>query len=266
MSKPLFPDVVVNGTTLVAEDIAAEAQNHHAPKGKPGLAWRKAARALAVRQLMLEEAAEQGLAAEPRELAPGQVETGEEALIRALMEQAVTPEPVGEEELRAAYDRNPGAYRAPSLYQAAHILYAAKPGDKPARAAARARADATLETLRKTPGKFAAIAGRESECASRDMGGELGQLTGNDVVPEFAAVMQVAVPGQLHNEVVETRYGMHVIRLDACAEGEILPFESVRERLCEAAEKVGWARAAQEFVTGLLKRAEITGMDIHIAA
>ncbi len=39
MGKPLFPDIVVNGTTLVAADIAAEAQNHHAPKGKPGLAW-----------------------------------------------------------------------------------------------------------------------------------------------------------------------------------------------------------------------------------
>jgi len=192
MNKPLFPEIVVNGTTLAPADIAAEAQNHHAPKGKPGLAWRRAARALAIRQLMLEAAAAQGLETNPRELAPGQVETDEEALIRALMEQAVTPEPVREADLRAAYDRNPGAYRAPSLYQAAHILFAARPGDQPARTQARARAEATLETLRRTPGKFAAIAGRESECASRDMGGELGQLTGSDVVPEFAAAMAVA--------------------------------------------------------------------------
>ncbi len=266
MSKPLMPDIVVNGTTLSAADIAAEAQNHHAPKGKPGLAWRKAARALAVRQLMLEEAAELGLETQPRELAPGQVETDEEAMIRGLMEQSVTPGAIVEADLRAAYDRNPGAYRGPSLYQAAHILYAAKPGDKSARAAARSRADMTLEALRKTPGKFAAIAGRESECASRDMGGELGQLTGSDVVPEFAAVLQVAAPGQLHDEVVETRYGMHILRLDARAEGDILPFESVHERLREAAEKAGWTRAAQAFVAGLLGRAEITGMDMHIAA
>ena len=266
MSKPLHPDIVVNGTTLVAADIAAEAQNQHAPKGKPGLAWRKAARALAVRQLMLEQAAAQGLTASPRELAPGQVETDEEALIRALMEQAVTPEPVRAADLRAAYDRNPGAYRGPSLFQAAHILFAARPGDKPARAVALERAEATLKKLCHTPKEFAAIAGRESECASREMGGELGQLTGSDVVPEFAAVLQVAVPGQVHDQVVETRFGMHVLRLDARATGDILPFDAARPRLLEAAEKVAWTRAAQGFVAGLLDKAEITGMDMNIAA
>lgn len=266
MIKPLFPDIVVNGTTLSAADIAAEAQNHHAPKGKPGLAWRKAARALAIRQLMLEEAATRGLTAQPRELAPGQVETEEESLIRAVMELGMTPDPVEESALRAAYDRNPGAHRSPSLYQAAHILYAARPSDKDARAVARTRAEATLETLLKTPGKFAEIAGSDSECESRDMGGELGQLSGSDVVPEFAAVMQMATPGKIHDHVVETRYGVHVLRLDARADGAILPFESVRARLTEAAEKVNWTHAAQSFVAGLLGGAEITGMDMHIAA
>lgn len=266
MNKPLMPEIVINGTTLSATDIAAETQNHHAPKGKPGLAWRKAARALAVRQLMLEEAAAQGLVPRPRELAPGQVETEEEALIRALMEQAVTPEPIDEAQLRAAYDRNLEACRAPSLYQAAHILYAARPGDKPARANARSRAEATLDLLREAPGKFAEIAGRESECASRDTGGELGQLSGSDVVPEFAAAMQFATPERIHGEVIETRYGMHVLRLDACANGDILPFDAVRARLQEAAEKAAWTQAAQKFVAALLDKAEITGIDMQFAA
>ena len=42
--------------------IAAEAQNHEAPKGKPGLAWRKAARALVIRELLLQEAVKLGQA------------------------------------------------------------------------------------------------------------------------------------------------------------------------------------------------------------
>ena len=45
--KPLLPPVTVNGVTISPERIAAEAQNHPAPKGKPGLAWKAAARALA---------------------------------------------------------------------------------------------------------------------------------------------------------------------------------------------------------------------------
>ena len=33
----LFPDLVVNGETVPAAVVAAEAQNHEAPKGKPGV-------------------------------------------------------------------------------------------------------------------------------------------------------------------------------------------------------------------------------------
>ena len=52
----LFPDLVVNGETVPAAVIAAEAQNHDGPKGKPGIAWRKAANAVAIRTLLLQEA------------------------------------------------------------------------------------------------------------------------------------------------------------------------------------------------------------------
>ena len=87
--KPLLPDVIVNGEVIAAERIAAEAQNHPAPQGKPGLAWKAAARALAVRTLLLQEAARRGLTADPQETLPGQLETAEEALIRQLLDLAV---------------------------------------------------------------------------------------------------------------------------------------------------------------------------------
>ena len=44
MASPLLPEVAVNGETIPAAAIAAEAQLHPAPPGKPGLAWRAAAR------------------------------------------------------------------------------------------------------------------------------------------------------------------------------------------------------------------------------
>ena len=266
MNKPLFPDIVVNGTTLSAADIAAEAQNHHAPKGKPGLAWRKAARALAIRHLLLEEAGARGLSAAPRELSPGRTETPQEALIRALLEQVLDPAPPTEGELRAVYDRDPGAYRAPSLFQPAHILFAAAPGDEPARAQARARADAALAELQKSPGRFGDIARAQSDCSSRDAGGELGQLSSGDTVPEFEAALRTAPVGEVYDRIVETRYGLHILRLDGRAEGAVLPFSAVRERLAEAAEKAGWTRAAHDYVSELLRDADIQGMDMGIAA
>ena len=56
MTMALFPDVVVNGETIPSAAIAAEAQNHGAPRDKPGIAWRKAAQALTIRALLLQEA------------------------------------------------------------------------------------------------------------------------------------------------------------------------------------------------------------------
>ncbi|MEZ5753608.1 MAG: hypothetical protein R3D90_02185 [Paracoccaceae bacterium] len=79
MNAALFPDVVVNGESIPSAAIAAEAQNHSAPKDKPGIAWRKAAHALATRALLLREARRRGLVPDPLELTPGRYETVEKA-------------------------------------------------------------------------------------------------------------------------------------------------------------------------------------------
>ncbi len=266
MSKPLFPEITVNGTPLSAAEIAAEAQNHPAPAGKPGLAWRRAARALTIRRVLLDEAARLGLNPVAEEVAPGKLETPEEARIRELLAQNVQPAPVTEAALRDAYAETPDAYRAPSLFQPAHILFAAAPGDREARDAAKARGSAVLETLRTAPGRFAALAREESACSSRDAGGQLGQLSSGDTVPEFEAAMKVAPLGEIHAELVDTRYGFHILRMDARAEGEVLPFDAVRPRLAEACEKAMWASAARAYLDGLMDRAEITGIDPRAVA
>ena len=68
MGDTLFPDLVVNGEHIPHTAVAAEVQNHTAPKGKPGLAWRKAAKALAMRALLLQEARRRGLTPVPEVL------------------------------------------------------------------------------------------------------------------------------------------------------------------------------------------------------
>ncbi|TDE37894.1 peptidylprolyl isomerase [Antarcticimicrobium sediminis] len=266
MTNPLFPEITINGTTLSAADIAAEAQNHPAPAGKPGLAWRRAARALVIRQVLLDEAERLGLTPPPEELSPDKWETPEEAQIRELLAQNVQPAPVSEEALHQIYQRNPGAYRAPSLYQPAHILFAAAPEDKKVRAAAKLRGEAVLKDLRATPGQFATLVRKESACSSRDTDGQLGQLSSGDTVPEFEAAMDAAPVGAIYETLVETRYGYHILRVDERATGEILPFDAVRPRLSEACEKANWARAANAYLSGLLDRTEITGIDLAAVA
>ena len=63
MNAPLLPPIFVNGVEIPAAAIAAEAQNHPAPPGKPGLAWRAAAQALALREACLQAARAEGVQA-----------------------------------------------------------------------------------------------------------------------------------------------------------------------------------------------------------
>lgn len=263
--KPLLPPVTVNGTTIAAERIAAEAQNHPAPKGKPGHAWQAAARALALRELMLQAARARGITPAPIEPAPGRLETEEEAMIRQLLEIELAPAPVDEGALRRLYEAHPDRFRAPTLYAAAHILIAVRPGDPAGKAAAKAQAEAVLAQVRNRPDRFADLARRCSACSSRDAGGLLGQLSGGDTVPEFEAVLETLAEGEIAPAPVESRFGYHIVRLDARARGSVLPFEAVLPRLRAAEEKAAWCRAARAFAEALIAGAEVTGVTLRAA-
>ncbi len=258
----LFPEVTVNGEAIAHAEIAAEAQHHAAPAGKPGLAWRAAARALVVRALLRQAAREAGLVPAPRELGNGKVETDDDALIRAYLDEAVDPAPVGEEDCRRAYDARPGQFRSPDLFEASHILIAAPPGDETARKAAREKAEEILRKLQDAPDSFGHHARTASDCSSAGQGGRLGQLRPGDTVPQFEAVLTRLEEGRIWPEPVESRFGFHIIRLDHRAEGRPLPYEAVRGEIREALEKAAWARAARALVEGLVARAEITGIDM----
>ncbi|MCC7320023.1 MAG: peptidyl-prolyl cis-trans isomerase [Rubellimicrobium sp.] len=257
--KPLLPPVIVNGVTIAPERIADEAQNHPAPKGKPGLAWAAAARALALRELMLQEARARGLVPDPVELAPGQWETGDEALIRQLLEAEIPPAPIDEAALRAGYDADPDRFRGPSLYEAAHILIPA-PADPAGRALARDKAEAVLALALGDPRRFGDLAREHSACPSRDSGGMLGQLSSGDTVPEFESALATMTEGRIAPALVETRYGFHVVRLDARAGGQVLPFAAVAPHLREAQEKAAWVAASRAFAARLAAGARVTGV------
>jgi|SRR5690606_19072679 peptidyl-prolyl cis-trans isomerase C len=261
MNAALFPEVVVNGETIPSAAIAAEAQNHSAPKDKPGIAWRKAAQALAIRALLLQEAKRRGLAPDPLEQAPGRFETEDEALIRALLDEALAIAPIGEDAVRAEWEKDPGRYRSSPLWDVSHILCACDPRDEAERASAEARAVALLARLEGDAKGFAAAA-RESDCGSKASGGHLGQLGPGDTVPEFEAALRSLPEGGISPAPVLSRHGWHIIRLNAIAPGQVLPYETVRPKIAQALEKSAWARASRDFVNDLAERATITGASL----
>jgi len=260
--KPLMPDVLVNGVEISAADIAAEAQNHNAPKGKPGWAWKSGARALVIRELLMQEARKRDLQPAPKELEPGKVETEDESLIRLLLEMAVVPDTPEDAEVAKVYAKHPDMFRAPTLYEPTHILFAADPSDTEAREAAFKKAEAALVTLQKQPNAFGTLAREVSDCPSKENYGQLGQMVSGDTVPEFERAMDALEVGQLCPTPVPTRYGIHLLRLDAKAVGEVLPFEAVKDQITEMVEKANWAQAANGFVESLVNKAEISGIEM----
>lgn len=259
----LFPEITVNGETIPSAAIAAEAQNHNAPADKPGFAWRAAARALVIRALMMQEAAKLGLEPDPQQVTKGKVETEDESLIRQVSELEIETARVTEADCQAVYDRQPLSFHSPNLFQPAHILFPAKPEDMVARAEAKTNADMILAKVLATPKAFASLAKQVSACPSKDAGGELGQIGAGDTVPEFEAVLEILPVGDIHPEVVSTRFGFHIIRMDEKVEGAQLPFDAVKAQIMEKLEQIAWIKAASAYTKNLVDSAEIGGIDLN---
>lgn len=255
--------VRVNGITIPRDEIVREMQNH--PADKPFAAWQHAARALVVRELLMQRAKALGLTAEPV-TDDGRRETDDEALMRAVVESEVAvPEP-DDATCRRYYDNNKARFRSPDIYEAAHILFAAPKDDKDAAAKARADAEAVLATLQENPDTFAALAQAYSRCTSAAQGGNLGQLTLDQVTPEFADALETMTVGELCLTAVETRYGLHIIRLDRKIEGRTLPYEAVAARIADYLRDSVMHRAQAQYVARLVSAAEIDGIALAGAA
>src|SRR4029079_8795775 len=80
--------VSVNGVAIARDAIQREMQHH--PAEKPIAAWQQAARALVVRELLLQRARHLALTPEPMSDEAGRRETDDEALMRAVVEREVT--------------------------------------------------------------------------------------------------------------------------------------------------------------------------------
>lgn len=262
-ARPPVP-VRVNGVEVSGAAIAREIQNH--PAESAAEAARVTTRALVVRELLLQEATRLGIVAAPANDADGRREIEEEALIRQLLEREVTTPRADEAACRRFYEANVGRFRSEDLFEAAHILFAARQDDPEAHAAALAQAGQAIDALRDRPEGFAATAEALSACPSGKLGGNLGQLTAGQVTPEFAAALKTMRPGEITADPVATRYGVHVIRLDRRIEGRTLPFEAVRERIAFYLEESVWRRAVAQYLQILAGRADIEGFAFEAAA
>jgi peptidyl-prolyl cis-trans isomerase C len=256
--------VAVNGREIPRGDIARETQNH--PAARPVDAWMAAARALVVRELLLQEAERLAIEPDPATDDEGRRETDEESRIRLLVERAVVTPVATEAECRRIYDAAPDRFRTPDLHAVSHILVAAPPYDAGAREAARSEALRIAAAAGADESLFAALAGAHSACPSGRVGGSLGQIGPGQTVPEFEAAIAVLPVGRTAAEPVETRYGFHVVRVEQRIAGEPLPFAAVRAAIADRLADRARRTAIRQYIALLAGQAEVEGIPLDAAS
>jgi len=85
--------------------------------------------------------------------------------------------------------------------------------DQKAREEVRVRAQAVLDQV-KGGADFATLASQYGEDGTKANGGDLGWFGEGDMVPTFEAATFVLKKGEITQELVETEYGYHIIKLD----------------------------------------------------
>lgn len=258
---PTFGEVRVNGVEIMPEAIAQEIQHHPAPDAET--AWTEAARALAVKELLLQEARRLGLKSDPELDEAGRAEADDDALVRSLLEQAVSPAEAGEKECRRFYEACQDRFRTPDLFDAAHILIEPVSDDEAGWAAAAARAREIAQQVGNDAKAFAAAARASSGCASAQQDGSLGQIRRGELVESIQRGLEALDDGQTASEPVQSRFGWHVLRLQRRIPGRTIPFEMARDRIADTLEARSWSIESARYVAGLAVRGSIEGVVIQ---
>jgi peptidyl-prolyl cis-trans isomerase C len=252
----MHTDISVNDVKIPLDAVRAEAA-HHRHESEPEAA---AARALAVRELLLQRARELGL-----EDAAGTPTDDEcDAIVERLLElEAPVPEPTEEECLRY-YERNAARFKSPELIEVAHILFAVTPGAD--LETIRTQAESTLARLTAAPERFAVSAASLSNCPSGAQGGQLGQVRRGDLVPEFEQAVFGSEAVGILPRLVSTRFGFHVVRVERRVPGRRLDYATAREGIAQWLSGRVRSSAACQYVRMLAGRARLEGVDVGAAS
>ncbi len=178
-----------------------------------------------------------------------------------------------EDVLRAAFDESVDEFTVPEQVRARHVLFRLPPDPDDERVAeTRAAAQAVLDEIL-AGADFAELATTNSDDAvSASAGGDLGWFGRGRMAPEFeAAAFGLEVGGT--SDLVETSFGIHIIRLEGQRPEQVRPFDEVRAQL---EQTIAWERAeeladqrAEEMRMAVLRRiplqdlAEQFGLEIR---
>jgi peptidyl-prolyl cis-trans isomerase D len=136
-------------------------------------------------------------------------------------------------EIQAAYEGSLAQYQKPEEVRARHILIKIAPDASEAeKAKARARLEPLLDKA-KAGDDFAALAKAHSEDSSAANGGDLGSFGRGVMTPPFEVAAFALAPGAV-SEIIETPFGLHIIKVEEKTAARQEPLEAVRGSIVES--------------------------------
>jgi peptidyl-prolyl cis-trans isomerase C len=208
-----------------------------------------------VRELLIHRATELEL------LAPEHNEVEADAAIERLLDREVIAPEATEEECSRYYALHPEQFSSGDLVFARHILFAVTPGAPIA--LIRAQAEKALDEVRADTSRFAELATRCSNCPSGAQGGNLGQLSRGECVPEFEqALFEGRATGVLPR-LVKSRFGFHIVAIDQRVPGQLVRYEAARDQIATRLYAAVQEKALKQYAQVLAGRAgvELPGVE-----
>ena len=177
--------------------------------------------------------------------------------IRELINKKITEKVViTDKESKAFYDENPKLFKQPEQVKASHILIKA---DANAGEAKKAEARKKIEEVQqklKDGGDFGTLAKEYSEGPSNVKGGDLGYFNRGQMVKPFEDAAFAMKPNEV-SDVVETRFGYHLIKVYDKKPEKVLAYTEVKDKLNQHLKNQKVEKQASEYVAGLKKNAKI---------
>jgi peptidyl-prolyl cis-trans isomerase C len=215
----------------------------------------KASRSLIIDELFRQRAVELNLISQQESLS-------DEVVDKVLAADLSLPSAT-EKDCRVYYQANRDKFKTFPLVAARHILLKAAPDDFNARDEMRELAVQIIDQLQQDPSRFSELAQQYSACPSKEMGGELGQISKGQTVPEFETQLQRNGQG-LVTFPIETRYGIHIVWIDQKIEGKQLTFDMVKERIENYLNEKVRRKAIAQYIAQRINEADIEGIDLGV--
>lgn len=192
------------------------------------------------RELIRQQALRQGLDKVPA-FTKKMDELRGELLMSLALQDYLDKHPIDDATLKKDYDQR--AAEAPKEYKVRHILVAKEE-----------EANAILADL-KNGKAFADLAqAKSSDSESAKKGGDLGWVSRQKVISNFATAMEKLKKGELAPAPVKTEFGWHIILVDDIRDMQFPPFDTVKERIRAALQN----QQMQDYFKELRKDAKVS--------